>query len=209
VVAAVAVIVLAAAAFGQVHDQTGPNLPKPKVDKVELTADPARVGSGWESQVGTHANLVGVQWDGDSGAQFTVEVRDERGSWRKASEVEAVDNGPDPGSKEAAAVAKVAPKNLTEPVWVGKDVSGVRVRLDEGTAQDLKLHVVDSTTGKKPETSVESTTADSPPSTAPPVPSVPTPSVPAAGPGASASTTTTQPAEQALGLGQGLAAAAL
>ena len=96
---------------------------------------------------------------------------------------------------------------------MGKDVSGVRVRLDDGTAQDLKLHVVDSTTGKKPETSVESTTADSPPSTAPPVPSAPTPSVPAGGPGSSPSststTTTTQPAEQALGLGQGLAAAAL
>jgi len=212
-VAAVSVVVLAAAAFGQQGQGPLPR-PRPKTDKVDLTADQAPVGSGWESQVGTDANLVGVQWDGDPGAKFTVEVRDQRGTWRKASELEAIDNGPDPGSKEAAAVAKVAPKNITDPVWVGKNVSGVRVRLDDGTAQDLKLHVVDSTTGKKPETSIESTTADSPPSTAPPVPSAPTPSVPAGGPGGSSSsststTTTSQPAEQALGLGQGLAAAAL
>jgi hypothetical protein len=211
-VAAASVVVLAAAAFGQ-QGQESSHLPKPQVDKVELTADPAPVDAGWEGQVGTDANLVGLQWNGDPGAQFTVEVRDQHGGWRKASDVEAVDNGPDPGSKEAAAVAKIAPENLTEPVWVGKDVTGVRVRLDNGTAQDLKLHVIDSTTGKKPETRVESTTPDSPPSTAPPVPSAPAPSVPAGGPGASSSTTstttTTQPAEQALGLGQGLAAAAL
>jgi hypothetical protein len=210
--AAASVVVLAAAAFGQ-QGQESSHLPKPQVDKVELTADPAPVDAGWEGQVGTDANLVGLQWNGDPGAQFTVEVRDQHGGWRKASDVEAVDNGPDPGSKEAAAVAKIAPENLTEPVWVGKDVTGVRVRLDNGTAQDLKLHVIDSTTGKKPETRVESTTPDSPPSTAPPVPSAPAPSVPAGGPGASSSTTstttTTQPAEQALGLGQGLAAAAL
>lgn len=211
-VAAVSVVVLAAAAFGQ-QGQGPPPRPQPRTDKVDLTADPSPVGSGWESQVGTDANLVGVQWDGDPGAQFTVEVRDQHGSWRKASDVVAVDNGPDPGSNEAAAVTKVAPKNITEPVWVGKDVSGVRVRLDNGSAQDPKLHVVDSTTGKKPETSVESTTVDSPPSTAPPVPSEPMPSSPAQGPGGSPSSTststTTQPAEQALGVGQGLTAAAL
>jgi N-acetylmuramoyl-L-alanine amidase len=207
---AASVVVLAAAALAQ--QGQGVDRPTPKVDKVDLTSGLVPVDAGWEGQVGTDANLVGVQWDGDPGAQFTVEVRDAHGAWRKASDIEAVDNGPDPGSKEAAAVAKVAPENLTEPVWVGKDVTGVRVRLDNGTAQDLKLHVVDSTTGKKPETSVESTTPDSPPSTAPPVPSAPTPSVPAGGPGASSSTTTTTttpPADQALGLGQGLAAAAL
>ena len=146
-VAVTSVVVLAAAAFGQ-QGHGPPPKPQPKTEKVDLTADPGPVGSGWESQVGTDANLVGVQWDGDPGARFTLEVRDQHGSWRKASDVEAVDDGPDPGSKEAAAVAKVAPQNITEPVWVGKDVSGVRVRLDDGTAQDLKLHVVDSTTGK-------------------------------------------------------------
>jgi N-acetylmuramoyl-L-alanine amidase len=208
--AAASVIVLAAAAFGQ-QGQGPAAKPPPKVDKVDLTSDPVPVATGWEGQVGTDANLVGVQWNGDPGAQFTVEVRDQHGSWQKVSDIEAVDNGPDPGSTEAAAVAKVAPENITEPVWVGKDVTGVRVRLDDGTAQDLKLHVIDSTTGKKPETSVESIVRDSPPSTAPPVPSAPTPSVPAGGPGSSSTSTTTtsQPAEQALGLGQGLAAAAL
>jgi N-acetylmuramoyl-L-alanine amidase len=210
-VAVASMVVLAAAAFGQQGPKT-PEKPPPVVDEADLTANPLPVAPGWEGQVGTDANLVGVQWSGDRGARFTVEVRDRQGGWRKASDIQAVDNGPDPGSKEAAAVAKVAPENLTEPVWVGKDVTGVRVRLDDGTAQDLKLHVVDSTTGKKPELNIEERTTSSPPSTAPPVLRAPAPlSPPGGGEGGSSSstTTTTQPAQQGLGVGQGLAAAAL
>jgi hypothetical protein len=196
VVAAVALIVLAAAAFGQVHDQTSTNLPKPKVDKVDLSPDPTPVDAGWEGQVGTDANLVAVQWNGDPSANYTFEVRNQDGKWQKAADSGTFDNGPDPGSEDAnAGGATPQTTNVTEPVWVGKDVTGVRVRLDNGSAEDVTLHVIDSTTGKNPETSVEST------SSTPTTPPAPTPP-----PAPSSTTTTTQPLE-GFGLGQGLAAA--
>jgi hypothetical protein len=66
------------------------------------------------------------------------------------------------------------------------------VRLDDGSVQDVKLHVIDSFRGKKPEVNLEST------------------GTPAAAPTTTAlTTTTTQPAQQDFGLGQGLAVAAL
>jgi hypothetical protein len=208
VIAAVAVAVLAAAAFGQ-QDQEPPEKPKPNVDVASLTPDPAPVTSGWEGQVGTDANLVGVEWSGDPGAEFTVEVRDGAGNWRQGADVGANDALPDQGSPDAAAAAAHTDKNVSEPIWVGKNVSGVRIRLDDGTVHDVKLHVIDSTRGKKPEVNVESTSLT--PTTAPappPPPSAPPPSA-GSGPGvAPSSTTTTQPLE-GFGLGQGLAAAAI
>jgi hypothetical protein len=212
VIAAVAVIVLAAAAFGQVHDQTGPNLPKPQVDKVDLSPDPTPVDAGWEGQVGTDANLIAVEWNGDSSAQYTFEVRNPDGKWQKAADSGTFDNGPDLGSQDAnAGGATPQTKNVTEPVWVGKDVTGVRVRLDSGSAQDVTLHVIDSTTGKKPVTNVESTSPIPTTTPAPsPSPSAQPPAGDAGSSGAppSSTTTTTQPLE-GFGLGQGLAAAAL
>src|SRR5262249_59194711 len=94
---------------------------------------------------------------------------------------------------------------------VGKDVSGVRVRLDDGTAQDVKLHVIASFDGKKPEANVESTGTPPAPSTPAPAPTAPAPTAPAAPPGggSGAVTTTSRAAEQAFGLPQSLAAVAL
>jgi len=214
-IAAASVVVLAATAFGQ-QGQGLPGKPPPKVDQVDLTAQQPPVNPGWEGQVGTEANLVAVQWNGDSSAQYTFEVRNGDGDWTKAADSGTFDNGPDPGSKDAnAGGATPQTKNVTEPVWVGKNVTGVRVRLDSGSAQDVTLHVIDSTTGKKPDTNIESTsptptTAPAPP---PPPPSAPPPSA-GSGSGSgsgvtpSSTTTTTQPLE-GFGLGQGLAAAAL
>jgi hypothetical protein len=215
VIAAASVAVLAAAAFGQ-QDQGPPEKPKPYVDVASLTPGPAPVASGWEGQVGTDANLVGVEWSGDPGAEFTVEVREGAGNWRQGADVGVNDARPDEGSTDAAAAAAHTDENVSEPIWVGKNVSGVRVRLEDGSAQDVKLHVIDSTRGKKPEVNVESasptpTTAPAPPpppSAPPPPPSAPPPSA-GSGPGvAPSSTTTTQPLE-GFGLGQGLAAAAI
>ena len=220
--AAASVIVLAAAAFGQ-QGQGPAEKPPPKVDKVDLTSEPAPVGAGWEGQVGTDANLVGVQWNGDSGAEFTVEVRDGDGNWRKGSDIGSNDALPDAGSTDAkAAAAKADSENVSEPIYVGKDVSGVRVRLDNGTAQDVKLHVIDSFRGKKPEANVESTGTPAVPTTSAPTttapaspPSQPPPSAgggsgsSSGGSGSGTTTTTTQPVQQGFGLGPGLAAAAL
>jgi hypothetical protein len=216
-VAAASVVVLAAAAFGQ-QGQASIDKPPPKVDKVDLKPlDQPPVAAGWEGQVGTDANLVAVQWNGDTSSQFTFEVRNQDGKWHKAAASSVFDNGPDSSSKDAAAGgATPQTKNVTEPVWIGRDATGVRVRLDNGSAQDVTLHVIDSTTGKKPEKNIEGTTDSSPPSTAPPSPSAPAPSEPSGGgqggsPSSSTSTstttTTTTPLQQ--GLGPGLAAAAL
>jgi N-acetylmuramoyl-L-alanine amidase len=191
-IAAVSVVVLAATAFGQ-QPQGSPDKPRPEVEKIDLSPDPAPVTEGWERQVGTDANLVGVEWDGDPDAEFTVEVRDGDGDWREGAEVGTNDALPDSGSTDAAAAAAhTGTKNVSEPIWVGKDVTGVRVRLNAGSAQDVQLHAVDSTRGKKPQTNVES----------PGIPTASTTPAPAA-------TTTTQPVQQGVGLGPVLAAAAL
>jgi hypothetical protein len=204
-IAAASVVVLAAAAFGQQGSGT-PERPKPRVDVADLTSAQQPVDRGWDGQVGTDANLVGIQWSGDQGADFTVEVRDGNGDWRKAGDVGSNDAEPDPGSPDAAAAAAhQGATNASEPIWVGKDVSGVRVRLVDGTAQDVKLHVIDSFRGKKPEANVEST---SPTSTTAPAPQPPPSAPSASSPPSTPTTTTTQPPER-FGLGQGLAAAAL
>jgi N-acetylmuramoyl-L-alanine amidase len=218
VTAAAAIAVLLTSTLGGA--QESPAKPPPKVDEVDLTPDPAPVGAGWEGQVGTDANLVGVQWNGDPGAEFTVEVRNGRGEWRQASDIGANDAVPDPGSPDAtAAAARADTQNVSEPIWVGRDVSGVRVRLDNGTAADVALHVVDSTRGKVPEKNLESTGApEAPTAPAPTEPGAPAP--PETRPPTSAGGTdgggapittpvTTPPVEQGLGLGPSLAVAAL
>jgi N-acetylmuramoyl-L-alanine amidase len=189
VAAAAAMAVLLSSTLGGAQEP--PAKPLPRVDEVDLTPDPAPVGAGWEGQVATDANLVGVQWNGDPGAEFTIEVRDGGGDWGQGADVGANDTGPDDGTKDAAAVANAGTKNVSEPIWVGKDVTGVRVRLDSGSAKDVQLHAVDSTRGKRPEANLESAT----------VPAAPTTLAPT-------TTTTTAPAQQGLGLGQGLAVGA-
>jgi hypothetical protein len=214
VTAAAAIAVLLTSTLGGA--QESPRKPPPRVDEVDLTPDPAPVGASWEGQVGTDANLVGVQWNGDPGAEFTVEVRNGRGEWRQASDIGANDAVPDPGSPDAtAAAARADTQNVSEPIWVGRDVSGVRVRLDNGTAADVALHVVDSTRGKTPEKNLESTGVPAGPAApAPTGPSAPAP--PETGPptsvggsGGGGVPITTPPLEQGLGLGPSLAIAAL
>jgi hypothetical protein len=212
-VAAAALVLLLTSTLGQA--QESPGKPKPEVDQVDLTPAPVPVGAGWEGQVGTDANLVGVQWAGDPASEFTIEVRDGRGEWRQASEVGVNDAQPDPGSQDAtAAAAHTSANNVSEPVWVGRNVTGVRVRLDDGSAQDVTLHVIDSTRGKKPETNVESAGTPAP-STAPVEQSTPAPPQDGTPPsdggagGAGDGTIPSQPQQQGLGFGQGLAVVAL
>jgi N-acetylmuramoyl-L-alanine amidase len=209
-VAAVALAALGATGLGQAQD--APGQPKPQIDHVDLTPESTPVAAGWEGQVGTDANLVAVQWDGDKDAAYTFEVRNGRGEWRQAAETTVFDNGPDPGTQDALHGATPESRHVSEPVWVGKDVTGVRVRLDNGAAQDVTLHVIDSTRGKKPETIVESMSTATTPTTAPP--SGGSGGAPPSGGGSggsirSTSTTPTLPTRQGVGLGQGLAVAAI
>jgi N-acetylmuramoyl-L-alanine amidase len=223
-VTAAAIAVIFTTGLGQA--QNSPGQPKPQVDQVDLTPEPTPVGAGWEGQVGTDANLVAVQWAGDKNAAYTLEVRNGRGEWRPAADTQLFDNGPDPGTQDAVHGATPDSKHVSEPVWVGKGVTGVRVRLDEGAAQDVTLHVIDSTSGNKPDANVESTsttavpttepapTTSAPPSSSPPPPSGGSGGAPSSGGGTGGSigstpTGPTLPTQQGAGLAQGLAAAAL
>jgi hypothetical protein len=205
-VAAAALAVLLTSTFGGAGESSGK--PKPEVDHVDLTPEPEPVGAGWEGQVGTDANLVGVQWDGDPASEFTIELRDGRGEWRQASEIGVNDALPDPGSQDAtAAAAHTNANNVSEPVWVGRNVTGVRVRLDDGSAQDVTLHVIDSTRGKKPDANVESTGTPATP-TAPAEPQSGAPPSDGGSGSAGDGTSPSEPLQQGVGLGQGLAVAA-
>jgi N-acetylmuramoyl-L-alanine amidase len=203
-VASAALAVLLTSTVGQAQESPKP---EPEVDAVDMTPAPEPVTAGWEGQVGTDANLVAVQWAGDQAASYTFETRDGKGEWRQVAESSVFDNGPDEGTQDAVHGATPGSENVTEPVWVGRNVTGVRVRLDEGSAQDVTLHVVDSTRGKKPEGNLESTTTTTTPAPTA-VPSEPQ-SDGGGGDGADTTTTSTAPALQGLGLEQGLAVAAL
>jgi hypothetical protein len=96
--AAVSIAALATTALAQ--SQGPSDKPTPEVDQVDLTPAPVPVGAGWEGQVGTDANLVAVQWNGDPSTNYTFEVRDQQGTWRKAADSGTFDNGPDPGTAD-------------------------------------------------------------------------------------------------------------
>lgn len=120
-----------------------PASPGVKVDQVDLTAGAETARVGWGRQIDVDANVVGVEWNGDSGARFTVEAR--RGDrWEHVGEIEAPDpsEGPDPGSRDARHKPS-ASVSVSEPIWVG-DTSAVRVRLTDGEARGVTLHAVDA-----------------------------------------------------------------
>jgi hypothetical protein len=120
----------------------------PANDAVPLAGE--TVTAGWEQEVPTAPDLVGVKWDGDPNAEFAVEVQRGSDAWEQVSDVGPVDFGPDAGTADAigaANAAAAAPDNASEPVWVGEDVSAVRVRLEGGTAADVTLQAVESTSG--------------------------------------------------------------
>ena len=99
----------------------------------------ATVSAGWSSVVAERANLVGVRWQGDPAARFSIESRDGHGRWHAVSEVGyEQDHRPDPGTLEAS-------RAMTDPasdaVWVG-DARAVRVRLERGTASGVTVERV-------------------------------------------------------------------
>ncbi len=113
-------------------------VPRAEVHATQVSgAGPVSVG--WSSVVAERANLVGVRWQGDPSARFSIESRDARGRWHAISDVGyEPDHGPDPGTVEASrAMADPA----SAPVWVG-DARAVRVRLVRGTASGVRVERV-------------------------------------------------------------------
>lgn len=94
---------------------------------------PARP-AGWTRSVRTPlaTEMVGVTWTGGAAA---VEVRARRdGRWSEWTELTGnPDEGPDPGSAEARSQVAAG------PVWVGRGVRDLDIRVSEGRPAGLKL----------------------------------------------------------------------
>jgi hypothetical protein len=117
----------------------------PPVSASEVPVAPdTTVSPGWQSpETPVDATLVGVTWEGDPGAEFTIESRSSDGTWTPATSLEGGDEV-DPGTKDAASAAAV-PAHGTEPVWIGEDATAVRVSLaGDVPASDVKVAAVDS-----------------------------------------------------------------
>ncbi|MEZ5170900.1 MAG: N-acetylmuramoyl-L-alanine amidase [Acidimicrobiia bacterium] len=147
-------LVMAFTTAPYVAQDPGDPTPEATTEEVPLTDAPDEVVEpGWGVQVTTDTDLVGITWEGDPGARFTVEARDESGEWTPAFVTRPLDGGPDPGTDEAARVETLqGDSNVSEPVWLG-DATAVRVRLADDAGE--------------PVTGVELTDVESPEATAP------------------------------------------
>jgi N-acetylmuramoyl-L-alanine amidase-like protein len=115
-----------------------PSTPVPTERHVALAA--SSVTTGWRAEASLGTDVVGVKWNGDPGARFTISTRDRQGRWSTPEPVDTVDTGPDPGTREAA---RLPIRHATEPVWV-RGATAVRVQLAGGRASDVELHTVTS-----------------------------------------------------------------
>jgi len=129
-----------------------PAPPTANVQDVPLAPDQS-VEPGWESpETPVDAGMVGVTWEGDAEAEFTIEAQSADGTWSAAASLDASDLSADEGTLDAAPVAAAAQMdNATEPVWIGDDATAVRVTLDEGTATDVTVAAVVDTAAPAPD----------------------------------------------------------
>jgi len=127
--------------------------PDPQATTTEVPVAPAgtTVEAGWQSDdVPVSAQLVGVQWEGATDAEFSVEVQGSDGTWTPATSLGSdVDGQADPGTKDAARSEKDA-TIASEPVWIGEDAQAVRVTLQSGEATGVSLAAVETPTASAP-----------------------------------------------------------
>jgi hypothetical protein len=126
--------------------------PQPTVSDVAVAPAGRTVHEGWKSATtAVHANLVGVKWDGDPAATFTVQARDANGAWSEATPVDGgADAQADAGSKDAIAAAAAGPERASDPVWVGDGTTAVRVVVTGGTATNVAVAAVDAAPAATP-----------------------------------------------------------
>jgi len=148
-VPALALLLLGAPVFAT---ETAPP-PVPTTEDVAVSAPSEQVGDGWASpDTPVDATLVGVRWNGDSEAEFTVEVQRADGTWDAAEGLAGDDTGTDGGTPDAANEAALpGPEHATDPVWVGEDATAVRVTVDDGTVSDVTVAAVNSTSAAAPD----------------------------------------------------------
>ncbi len=108
-------------------------------DKVQtLTAGAVDVGWLRTADTGHPTELVGFEWDGSRAGAVDVRAKGPDGwtDWQRAEGDPA--EGPDIGSPEHH------DRTTAGPVWVGRNVRQVQVRVAEGTLSGLKLHALRS-----------------------------------------------------------------
>ena len=126
--------------------------PPPTVSDVAIAPAGRTVQEGWKSATtAVDANLVGVKWEGDPAATFTVQARGANGAWSEATPIDGdSDNQADAGSKDATAAAAAGPQRATDPVWVGDGTTAVRVVLTSGAATNVTVAAVDAASAGAP-----------------------------------------------------------
>jgi hypothetical protein len=83
--------------------------------------------------------MIGFDWAAGDLDHLEIEVRT-GGTWSEPEElVVSLDEGPDPGTPEAA-----SSRPGVGPVWVGSQATAVRVRLDHGQVRDLRVREIES-----------------------------------------------------------------
>jgi hypothetical protein len=98
------------------------------------------VGQGWSktAETGHSTELVGFEWQGNHDGAVEVRVK-QNGGWGDWQRVEGDPaEGPDEGSHERH------PRTTAGPLWVGRGVRQVEVRVAEGTLAGLRLHALHS-----------------------------------------------------------------
>ncbi|HEX2191664.1 MAG TPA: RICIN domain-containing protein [Acidimicrobiales bacterium] len=108
-------------------------------DRVQALAG-ERVRPGWArgADTGHPTNLVGFEWQGRQEGAVELRVR-QNGRWSDWQLVEGdAAEGPDEGSREHRG------HTTAGPVWVGRGVRQVEVRVADGDLSGLKLHAIRS-----------------------------------------------------------------
>jgi hypothetical protein len=100
----------------------------------------AEIGPGWAQHVhtGQPTQLVGFVWEGAGEGAFLIRVR-ERGRWTGWTRLEgSIGEGPDADSHEYRA------RTTAGPMYVGRDVRDIEVRVVEGRLRNLRMHTIRS-----------------------------------------------------------------
>ncbi|MDQ6909676.1 MAG: RICIN domain-containing protein [Actinomycetota bacterium] len=102
-----------------------------------LTSAVARAGFERQLDTGLPTEMVGFEWDGASPGAVEVRSRGATpGPWIRLES--SATEGPDKGSREDRG------RTTAGPVWVGKGVRNVEVRVVDGNLDRLKLHAIRS-----------------------------------------------------------------
>jgi hypothetical protein len=116
-----------------VHVRGATAPPPVQITSEAVTSATGVVAPGWSRAVSGRTDMVGVTWQGDPGATFSIQRQDDRGRWSDAGEVARPDGGPDVGSREAR---RARPGNVSEPVWVG-NARAVRILVTKGSVRAI------------------------------------------------------------------------